>query len=83
MAHRNLPHTLVAREKYAWPGGYALFAVMSDGEAVCSTCVRSEYRQIAWATRVNDRGGWACIGFDHTGNSDEPETCAHCGTLIV
>lgn len=76
------PHTIVARERFAWQGGYALFALMSDGETLCADCVRAEYRQIAWATRVKDRGGWACEGFDHTGNVDDAPTCAHCGRVI-
>ncbi len=82
-AHAKLPHTLVAREHYAWPGGYELFAVMNDGEVLCFGCVRENYRQIAFATRQkHDHSGWSCEGFDHTGNTDEIECCAHCSREI-
>ena len=32
----------VAREQYAWPGGYEL-SLFIDGDQLCSECVREEY----------------------------------------
>lgn len=40
----------VARERFAWPGGYELFSVMDDGGIVCNTCTRKEFRCIASST---------------------------------
>lgn len=37
------------RTKFAWPGGYELFGITSDGAALCCDCMRKEYRLIAWS----------------------------------
>lgn len=34
------------RHPYAWPGGYPIFAIMGDGEALCRVCARTEYKRI-------------------------------------
>ena len=72
-------HTTVARERYAWPGGYLLAAVMNDGESVCPDCVRENYRTIAHSTRHEMRDGWQCIGLECAANVDSMGLCAHCG----
>lgn len=53
---------LAARHKYAWPGGYPLEVIMSDGETLCVDCAKSEFPRIGRATRDGDRGGWAAVG---------------------
>lgn len=71
----------IARHKCAWPGGYALVAVMSDGDCLCHDCVKENVAQIVRATRNPDfRTGWEYSGFATVGNDFEPdgETCAHC-----
>ena len=73
----------VAREKYAWPGGYALFCVTSDGACLCPACVRAEWRSVCYETMHRLSGGWQIAGADHAGNSDETETCDHCGEEIT
>ena len=70
----------VAREKFAWPGGYELFAICEDGEALCHDCCRAEYATIA--RNSAPRSGWRIIGCDSMANCGEPETCAHCGRTI-
>ena len=73
----------IAREHYAWPGGYELFAVMRDGECLCFDCCRTEYREIA---RADSRSDWRVVGMDSTECSDPEtwgdDTCAHCGRTI-
>jgi hypothetical protein len=70
------------RHKYAWPGGYPLFAICSDGEALCHDCVAGEYRQIIRATRnVHDRSGWRIVAVD-INYEDGALYCAHCNTRI-
>jgi hypothetical protein len=64
-------------------GGYPLYFVVDDGEALCFKCVRSELRQITSAIRAgtSDRGGWRVIGCDV--NYEDPDlTCAHCNERI-
>ena len=73
---------IVARERYAWPGGYALFLVTTDGGLLCSQCVRDEWRNIVQASLWKSCNGWQPAGLDHTGNSDETECCDHCGKNI-
>lgn len=67
------------REPYAWPGGYPLALLMSDGETLCTKCARSNYLQISNATRHALRGDWQAAGvFVHW--EGEPLVCAHCNT---
>ena len=77
----------IARDKYAWPGGYALFGVMSDGELLCPACIRSEWKQIVRYTIWQQRNsGWMIEGFTHTGEMDIdeecPESCSHCNKPV-
>lgn len=75
----------VAREPYAWPGGYARFLITEDGGVLCPACVRSEFSQIARYTIWQQRNsGWMAAGASHTGQEDieETECCDHCGKLI-
>lgn len=70
-----------ARTKYAWPGGYPMVLIMSDGEALCAECTRTEYRQISHSTRHRLRDGWQAEGVDIHYEGD-PIPCAHCGCEI-
>lgn len=70
-----------AREKYAWPGGYPMMLVMSDGECLCADCTRANYRLISQSTRHNYRDGWqaAQVVIHWEG---APEPCANCNAEI-
>ena len=46
------------RNKYAWPGGYPLFLITTDGGALCVECGRKEFKQIAYAVRHSLNDGW-------------------------
>jgi hypothetical protein len=52
------------RHPHAWPGGYPVYAVLSDGEMVCHECAKKEYKNILDSTRNGSRDGWQCIGAD-------------------
>jgi len=68
------------RHPYAWPGGYPIYTLMSDGETLCAKCVRENYRAISESTRHNSRDGWAAAGtFVLWETTSGPEHCAHCG----
>lgn len=72
----------VAREVYAWPGGYPLMLVMTDGECLCPACCKSQYREIVRAALDCDRrSGWmpAAATIHYEGPD---ETCAHCNAAI-
>ena len=69
------------RSKFAWPGGYPMFVLLSDGEALCMDCAKSEYKQVARANRENLRDGWkpeaVAINWE-----DSDCYCAHCNGQI-
>ena len=68
------------RNKYAWPGGYTMYLVMSDGEELCMDCARSEYRQIARSNKYGIQDGWKPEGIDI--NYEDEIYCAHCNKQI-
>ncbi len=65
------------RDRYAWPGGYALVAYMSDGLPMCLDCVRKEWRLIYRDTLDDSRSGWAVVGVDVYWEGPT-EQCCHC-----
>ena len=68
----------IARERYAWPGGYPLFAVTDDGAALCPDCCKTEYRQIAESIPGD---GWHTIRID-INYEDDDLFCDHCSNQI-
>jgi hypothetical protein len=68
------------RNKFAWPGGYALFGICSDGEMLCSNCMRENFRQILWSVKNNSRDGWRVDCITSSGEVElDGDRCAHCG----
>lgn len=70
-----------AKHPYAWPGGYPIYIVMSDGEALCCACAKKELGRIAHATATKDRSGWQAEGTEI--NWEDPHLyCCHCNEQI-
>lgn len=70
----------VARTKYAFPGGYELYAITDDGGVLCHDCCRSQFEYIVYSCG-ND--GWKVVAVDSTVNCDmEDLHCDHCSKLI-
>ena len=69
------------RTKYAWPGGYPLFLITSDGAALCVECGRKEYRQIAYAIMHKQNDGWRVTAAD-VNWEDNSLFCDHCSKQI-
>ena len=69
------------RNKYAWPGGYPLYLVASDGEALCTGCGKAEFRNIAHSTVKQIGDGWHVHGVEINWE-DADLHCAHCGDKI-
>jgi hypothetical protein len=67
--------------RYAWPGGYPLFFVASDGEAVSYAAARTEFRVIAQAIQDRDDSGWRIVACD-INYEDRDLYCAHSGEQI-
>jgi hypothetical protein len=66
---------------YAWPGGYPLFYLASDGETFCPSCVTKERVRIFRSTHENDRDGFAIAGVDINWE-DASMYCCHCNAWI-
>jgi hypothetical protein len=50
---------------YAWPGGYPLFFVTSDGAALCWNCgAKKERRNVLEAIRDKSGNGWRIVAVD-------------------
>lgn len=71
------------RTKYAWPGGYELFGVCNDGEAMCCDCMQREYYLIAYSRRHQIDDGWRIVAVDCAAEYDDLVQCVHCNKIIV
>lgn len=68
----------LAHHPYAWPGGYPLFGVTSDGAALCRHCASTERTSIGTTTGTD---GWCLVAIDV--NWEDPELyCDVCGDRI-
>jgi hypothetical protein len=75
---------VVAREKYAWPGGYALSLVMADGGVLCPECVKHEWRSIVRYTLWNlPQSGWMAAGLAVEECPESDVYCDHCNAVIA
>lgn len=68
----------VAKNRYAWPGGYRLYAIAHDSEAICCDCCSNERYNIA---TTDGKDGWCLIDADVNYENDNLY-CAHCGSKI-
>jgi hypothetical protein len=67
--------------KYAWPGGYPMYFVANDGEALSFEAVKENYREIFSATKNKENNGWRIVGVD-VNWEDENLYCSHTGNKI-
>jgi hypothetical protein len=67
---------------YAWPGGYPVYFITSDGAALSFKAAKQERRNILEALKDNDtRSGWHICGADI--NWEDCELmCDHTGERI-
>lgn len=49
---------------YAWPGGYQMYFITSDGAALSFETVRDNYDQVSWSIRNNCNDGWRVYAVD-------------------
>lgn len=70
------------RNPYAWPGGYEIRPVMTDGAVLCRACLITERRNILEALAdPSYRTGWEIACFDVLWEGSS-ELCGHCSTEI-
>lgn len=62
--------------RYAWPGGYPVYYVTTDGAGLCPTCATQHGTE-----KDGSHSGWELEGADI--NWEDPELfCDHCNTRI-
>lgn len=67
--------------EYAWPGGYPLYFVCSDGAALSFDAVRQNLREVFEAIQTHDGSGWDVTGC--AVNYEDGELfCDHTGARI-
>ena len=69
------------RMPYAWPGGYPLVMVTSDGGALCSDCAHAEWPLICAESFDNTNCGFRTSGVGANYENDNLY-CDHCNAHI-
>lgn len=66
---------------YAWPGGYPLYFITSDGCALSFESARKKFRSIAYAIKHRQSDGWKVEACEV--NWEDPDLrCEHSGERI-
>ncbi len=68
-------------DSWAWPGGYPIFYITSDGAALCPDCVNKEIEQIDASVTAKENDGWRVVAAD-INYEDGELTCDHCSKRI-
>ena len=78
---------MMRRELYAWPGGYPIRPILSDGGTLCTDCLKAEYPAVYRDTLQAEKydwpdSGWTVLGYYYQyGDADLDHGnpfCAHC-----
>lgn len=73
--------TALANGAWAWPGGYPLYFITSDGESLSFDAAKANARLISEAIEDKSSCGWRVVGIDvNWENSDL--RCCHSNVLI-
>jgi hypothetical protein len=67
---------------YAWPGGYPLYFITSDGAALSFKSARAERRNILEAIHNRQNDGWRVVAMDINWE-DAGLCCDHSGEPIA
>lgn len=67
---------------FAWPGGYPLYLITSDGAALSFDSARENADQIIYAIRNRLSDGWRVVGCD-INYEDSALFCDHSGKRIT
>ena len=66
---------------YAWPGGYPIYFITSDGAALSFDAVKENFKLCLYETKNGNCGGWHVIGSDINWE-DNNLYCEHTGKRI-
>lgn len=70
---------------FAWPGGYAVAYVTSDGAMLCADCCNNPDNPVHFDTSPAGNDGWALAGYSAANWHDIGTgdwICDHCGKVI-
>jgi hypothetical protein len=67
--------------RYAWPGGYPMFFLTSDGATLSFEAVRAEFHNVANAIKHKLNDGWRVVGCE-INYEDDDLWCAHTNERI-
>jgi len=88
--HRDITNSLQLRStlragEYAWPGGYQLAFITSDGALLCFDCVRKELRNVLDSIRTECDDGWRVVACDirYDGELECGDYCDHCSKQLA
>lgn len=73
--------TALRNGQWAWPGGYPLYFITSDGAALSFEAVRENFRLCLIETKYGNCGGWQIVGCD-VNWEDDSLYCDHTGKRI-
>lgn len=71
----------LANGAYAWPGGYPIYFVCADGEALSFEAAQKNAELVKAAIAEQDKGGWHVIGAE-VNWEDASLYCAHTSKRI-
>ena len=66
---------------YAWPGGYPLYFITSDGAALSFKAVRENFRCVIWSIKNKVNDGWRVQAMN-VNYEDNELYCDHTGEKI-
>ena len=77
---KNLKEHL-RKGEYAWPGGYPLYFITTDGAALSFKAVRENLRSVLWSMKNKVNDGWRVCAVD--ANWEDPSLyCEHTNERI-
>lgn len=79
---RSTVRSMRKHGQYAWPGGYLLFFITSDGEALSLDAVLENFRSVMNSVRNHLRDGWRVVGVESSEQCEELTLCAHTGEVL-
>ena len=74
-------HEVLKSGPYAWPGGYPLFFITSDGAALSFEAVNQEIESVQDSIETECNDGWQVVAVD-VNWEDENLLCDHTGEKI-
>ena len=67
---------------FAWPGGYSIAIITTDGGALCFDCAHKNIRSMFWSLANKCNDGWCADCLQCTSECDEEIICDNCNKAI-